>query len=145
MLVAGELAYSGYIVFAPPNVASSGMPNRLPNSSCTVPSGQLEGRHLVGQWEFKGATMNIYCNGTFSTNTVRYGALNSAFSRGTMSNTSSGQRIVEVNDKNFIVGTFLSSARDVYDVQSWPHETVTGWQMKIDDEIWTRVSTDSCH
>ena len=52
-------AYSGYIVAAPPRVASNGRPNRLANSSCRVPIGKL-GTQPVG----RGATSSTISNGT---------------------------------------------------------------------------------
>ena len=52
-------AYSGYIVTAPPRVASNGRPNRLANSSWRVPIGKL-GTHPVG----RGAISSTISNGT---------------------------------------------------------------------------------
>ena len=52
-------AYSGYIVTAPPRVASNGRPNRFANSSCRVPIGKL-GTQPVG----RGAISSTISNGT---------------------------------------------------------------------------------
>lgn len=89
--------------------------------------------------------MNIHCNGAFSAKIPGDEILHGeASNSGTPSNTTSGLHIEKLTDKTFVVATFLPGTKETYHVQRWPYQSPEGWQMKVEGQIWKRISYDSC-
>lgn len=110
----------------------------------SIPTTELESRHLVGHWESEDGYINIYCNGAISTKLPGDEIFRSPPNNGAPNQVTSGQHITAITNKGLIIGALWPTAKDEYSVQRWPYKTEKGLQMRMLNVQWTRTAGDSC-